>query len=209
MSQSNSSSGPSNLNTPPQSSTATPASNPSTTAQQPVENTPSDHIIVALITAAATIIVALIGYASNLPEPSVNPTQIAYIPTPSATIILTTTPSTIVPTSVTQIPPTPSQVTHLTSKFISRTYWIRFVARPIPVDELHNVYYSVDNSPEKLLFPAGRQVDHQFSATFSRSIRVRVDIKPGTVLHEELYVNGDLVTSSENADNTGLTYQVP
>ena len=99
---------------------------------------------------------------------------------------------------------------NLTSTPSGAKYTIRFVARPIPADgELHKVYFSVDNGTEQVLFTAGDKVDHTFYPTFSRSIRVRVAINPGTVLHEELYVNGNLITSSESADNNGLTYQIP
>ena len=112
------------------------------------------------------------------------------------------------PTGIIQ--PTQPQVINLTSTPSGAKYTIRFVARPIPADgELHKVYFSVDNGTEQVLFTAGDKVDHTFYPTFSRSIRVRVAINPGTVLHEELYVNGNLITSSESADNNGLTYQIP
>ena len=124
------------------------------------------------------------------------------------TIVLATTPSTIATDSVTSLPPTQPQVINFTSTPIGIQYRIRFVARPIPAEGLHNVYYSVDNGAEQFLFTAGHQVDHTFSVNFSRSIRVRADIKPGTVLHEELYINGNLIIASESADNDGLTYKV-
>jgi hypothetical protein len=88
-------------------------------------------------------------------------------------------------------------------------YSITFVARSIPADgEMHNVYVSVDGGEEKLLFTAGANVNHTFYETFSRSIRVRVNLKPGTSVYEELYVNGEKAAWGET-DNNGLTYQAP
>jgi hypothetical protein len=106
--------------------------------------------------------------------------------------------------------PTTTQTSDMAQTTPSGTqYTIRFVARSIPADgELHNVYFSLDNGVEQFLFTAGVQVDHTFYPAFSRSIRVRVDVKPGTILHEELYVNGEMV-ASQDTDNNGLTYQVP
>jgi len=127
------------------------------------------------------------------------------IPTVAAAPMVDATPT---PTII--LPPTQPQVVNLTSTPKGTLYGIRFVAGPIPADEeLHNVYFSVDNGAEQFLFTAGPMVDKTFYKEFSRSIRVRVAIKSGTVLHEELYVNGDLVTSSESADNNGLTYSAP
>jgi hypothetical protein len=143
------------------------------------------------------ILVGSIGYAIGtwVNMPSVAPAQTASpsIPPPSNTAILTATPS---PRNTAT--PTP----------IGRSYTIRFVARSIPTTELHTAYYSVDGGKEQRLFSTGSQFDTTFDATFSQSTRVWVDINPGTVIHEELYVDGTLITSSDNADYNGLIYQV-
>ena len=72
---------------------------------------------------------------------------------------------------------------------------------------MHNVYYSLDGGEEQLLFPAGKRVNNTFYRSFSRSIRVRVDLQPGTYLHEELLVNGEDI--SGDYDYTGIFYQLP
>jgi len=111
-----------------------------------------------------------------------------------------------IPTS-TILPLMQTQIISPTATPKGRLYMIEFVAGPIPADgELHNVYFSVDDGVEQYLFTAGTKVDHQFYVTFSRSIQVRVAIRPGTVLYEELYVNGEKV-ASKYTDNSGLTYQ--
>jgi hypothetical protein len=221
MSHSNSLSEPSNLATPAQSSSATPTSNPVTPVQSssatPASNpaTPAQSdgtksgIIVAVITGIFTVIVALIGIIPHIIDPPEAPTSTVLISTPPTTIVMATLPSPDATASITPLPSMPSPVIHLTSTPAGIKYRVRFVARPIPMDGLHNVYYSLDNGPEQFLFTAGHQVDHTFYPTFSHSIRVRVDIMPGALLYEELYINGDRVIFSERADSNGLTHQVP
>jgi hypothetical protein len=115
---------------------------------------------------------------------------------------------------ITALPPVkpvidkPTPVIILTSTPTGREYTITFKTGDIPDDgQVHNVYYSLDGGEEQLLFPAGKRVNNTFYRSFSRSIRVRVDIQPGIRLHEELLVNGEDI--SGDYDYNGILYQLP
>jgi hypothetical protein len=157
---------------------------------------PSIGDIIAFVSAIATITGAYFAYRALQPRgPAPQP------------ILPTSTP--IAPTETIQ--PTQTQIFfNPTAAPKGSLHTIRFVAGPIPAGvEGYNVYYSVDNGAEQKLATMGAKIDETFYPTFSQSIRVWVDIKPGTVLHEELHVDDNSVISSDSADNNGLTYQAP
>lgn len=95
------------------------------------------------------------------------------------------------------------------SSVTAQQYTVKFVAKYVSGDYvLRNVFYYLDNGRPNLLGTVLDRGEFTFSANFSRSIRVHVNVNPGTVYYEELYINGTLVAKG-NVGDEGLTYTLP
>lgn len=70
---------------------------------------------------------------------------------------------------------------------------------------LRNVYYVLDGGSQVLLGTVTSSFDQTFTVSYSNSIRMFVNVNPGTVYYEELYVDGVKVKYGY-VSNNGLTY---
>lgn len=95
-------------------------------------------------------------------------------------------------------PPPPQQSTHT----------ISFSASYVSGDVVtRNVYYSLDGSSDALLGTVDQSGDWTLTATFT-TVHIYVNVNPGTIYYEQLYIDGRLVASG-NVGNEGLSYTVP
>lgn len=126
-------------------------------------------------------------------------------PTSTATSTSTLTPS---PTVTLTLTPTASDTPTPTDE-VETEYTVEFITTYVSGDfVLRNVFYYLDGGAQQLLGTITDQGDFTFTASFSQSIRVHVNINPGTVYYEELYIDGYLVASG-NVGDEGLTWTVP
>ena len=85
---------------------------------------------------------------------------------------------------------------------------VRFTATFVAGSKfLRNIYYSADGAAEVLVGTAVDNMDYSFTATFSQTIRVFVNLDAATTYNESLYVDGKLVASGI-VSNDGLTYTI-
>jgi hypothetical protein len=114
-----------------------------------------------------------------------------------------------VPTLTPKATWTPNSSISATPTQIGRLYTVTFVGHFVSGSQSpRNIYYYTDNGNKQLLAAVGNEINKTFQAKFTNSIRVHVELEDGTIWHEELQVNGEMVASGD-VGNNGLIYQVP
>ncbi len=104
---------------------------------------------------------------------------------------------------------TPDSLIYATPTQIGRLYTVTFVGHFVSGSQSpRNIYYYTDNGNKQLLAAVGDEINKTFQAKFTNSIRVHVELEDGTIWHEELQVNGEMVASGD-VGNSGLIYKVP